>query len=125
VIVDTSVLIALLRQESDAEALLDRMLCADNLRISTGTLVEAMLVARRERSERELRRLIEEFGIEVVPFGTALAALVIDAGSRCGKGYNPASLNFGDLFAYALSRVLDEPLLSKGKDFALTDVARA
>jgi ribonuclease VapC len=34
----------------------------------------------------------------------------------------PACLNFGDLFAYALARRLDLPLLFKGEDFAQTDV---
>jgi ribonuclease VapC len=35
-----------------------------------------------------------------------------------------ANLNYGDLFAYALSRTAGEPLLFKGDDFAKTDVAR-
>jgi ribonuclease VapC len=35
---------------------------------------------------------------------------------------HPAKLNFGDCMAYAVSAVLREPLLFKGRDFALTDV---
>ena len=31
--------------------------------------------------------------------------------------------NFGDCFAYALAKMLDEPLLFKGNDFVLTDIA--
>jgi ribonuclease VapC len=34
----------------------------------------------------------------------------------------PACLNFGDLFAYALARRLNLPLLFKGEDFAQTDI---
>ena len=40
-----------------------------------------------------------------------------------GKPRHPAGLNFGDCFAYALARTLDEPLLFKGTDFSRTDVA--
>lgn len=39
-----------------------------------------------------------------------------------GKGRHKAGLNFGDCFAYALAKALDEPLLFKGGDFGLTDV---
>jgi len=35
---------------------------------------------------------------------------------------HPASLNFGDCFAYALARVLNAPLLFVGDDFARTDL---
>ena len=33
-------------------------------------------------------------------------------------------LNFGDCFAYALAKALDEPLLFIGQDFIHTDVRR-
>ena len=41
---------------------------------------------------------------------------------RYGKGRNPARLNFGDCFAYALSKTHEQPLLFKGNDFSKTDV---
>ena len=41
---------------------------------------------------------------------------------RFGKGYDPARLNLGDCFAYALARSRGEPLLFKGGDFGLIDV---
>jgi uncharacterized protein with PIN domain len=40
------------------------------------------------------------------------------------KGAHPASLDFGDCFAYALAQTCGEPLLYKGADFSLTDVVR-
>lgn len=43
--------------------------------------------------------------------------------SRFGKGRHPAGLNYGDCFSYALAKTLGEPLLYKGGDFSLTDVA--
>ena len=42
-----------------------------------------------------------------------------------GRGAPPAVLNFGDLFAYALARSLNAPLLFKGDDFSQTDVIAA
>ncbi len=42
-----------------------------------------------------------------------------------GKGRHKAGLNFGDCFAYALAKELDEPLLFKGDDFRHTDVTVA
>lgn len=43
-------------------------------------------------------------------------------GQRSG---HPASLNFGDLFAYALAKVRNLPLLFKGNGFAETDIEPA
>jgi len=37
-------------------------------------------------------------------------------------GRHPAALNFGDCFAYALARMLAQPLLYKGDDFSKTDL---
>ncbi len=43
-----------------------------------------------------------------------------------GKGSgHPASLNFGDVFSYALAKVRGLPLLYKGEDFAHTDIPGA
>lgn len=42
-----------------------------------------------------------------------------------GKGRHKAGLNFGDCFAYALAKEMDEPLLFKGKGFRHTDVEPA
>lgn len=50
---------------------------------------------------------------------SALVAIAFGKGSG-----HPARLNFGDVFSYALAKVRGVPLLFKGDDFALTDVAR-
>jgi ribonuclease VapC len=42
-----------------------------------------------------------------------------------GKGHHKAGLNFGDCFAYALAKDMDEPLLFKGTDFKHTDIEAA
>ena len=48
-----------------------------------------------------------------------------EAFARYGKGRHSARSNFGDLFAYALAKLHDEPLLFKGGDFAKTDAKSA
>jgi ribonuclease VapC len=53
------------------------------------------------------------------------AALARQAYLDFGKGHHPAGLNFGDCFAYALSRSTGQPLLYKGDDFAQTDLVPA
>jgi ribonuclease VapC len=60
------------------------------------------------------------------PEAQLLAAKIADARQTYrdfGKGSgHPAKLNFGDYFAYALAKTVDEPLLFKGTDFGQTDV---
>lgn len=52
--------------------------------------------------------------------------LAREAFRQYGKGSgHPARLNYGDCFAYALARHLDEPLLFIGNDFAQTDIKQA
>lgn len=54
-----------------------------------------------------------------------IAAGLVRAWRRFGKGRHPAGLNLGDCLAYALARTLGEPLLFKGEDFGQTDVVAA
>jgi ribonuclease VapC len=122
-IVDTSALIAILRGEPDGEALLDRLLRADVVRISAGTLQEARMVAERDAGADELAELLALADTEVVPVDEHLVDLATEGFRRFGKGRHPAGLNFGGCFAYALARACGEPLLFKGDDFSRTDLA--
>ena len=121
-IVDTSALIAILRREPDSDALAERLLGADEVRMSSGTLLEARIVAERDGGDAELAELLDLAGIEIVPPDARQIDLAFEGFRRFGRGRHPAGLNFGDLFAYALARALDEPLLFKGEDFGKTDV---
>ncbi len=121
-IVDTSALIAVLRRESEADGFVESLLPTSEVRVSAGTLLEARLVAERDGGTAELLELLEVFGIDVVPVDARQVDLAFDGFRRFGKGRHPAGLNFGDLFAYALARALDAPLLFKGDDFGRTDV---
>lgn len=56
----------------------------------------------------------------------AQARIAREAYRDFGRGSgDPAKLNFGDCFAYALARATGEPLLFKGEDFRHTDISRA
>ncbi len=124
-ILDTSALIGVLRREPDRDRLIERLLAAADVRISAGTLIETRIVAERDGGGQELLELTEMLGIEVVAVDARQGELAFEGFRRFGKGRHAAGLNFGDLFAYALARALDEPLLFKGDDFVQTDVKAA
>ena len=68
---------------------------------------------------------MEQLNIIVEPLTAHQATIAREAYGRFGKGIgHPARLNFGDCFAYALAKALDEPLLFIGQDFIHTDVRR-
>lgn len=97
-------------------------------RLSAANYLEAAIVLDAKRSGPAGERLdvmIEELGIAVVPVTIEQARLAREAYRRFGKGNHPARLNFGDCFAYALSKATGEPLLFKGEDFRQTDVEPA
>jgi ribonuclease VapC len=124
-IVDTSALVAIVRGEPDAPALLTAMRDADGLSMSAATALELSLVIGPARHERGLA-FLEESGIAIVAFTAAHLAAARAGHARYGRGSGSrARLNFGDCFSYALAKVTGEPLLFKGDDFTHTDVTPA
>ena len=121
-IVDTSAVVAILRNEPEAERFTDLLLAADEIRISAGTLLEVQIVALAYRSSADLAEVLDLVNAEVLPFDERQAALALEGFEKFGKGRHPANLNFGDCFAYAAARAWDEPLLFKGPAFSKTDV---
>jgi ribonuclease VapC len=122
-VVDTSALLAILMNEPEAEGFAVAIESDPIRLVSAGTLLETGLVAEGRWGDaggRELDLLVAKAGIDVAPFD----AEQVEAFRRYGKGRHPAGLNFGDCFAYALSRASGQPLLFKGGDFAQTDVDR-
>lgn len=55
----------------------------------------------------------------------ASASRIGDAYGRWSKGVHPASINYGDCFAYEVAIEHDCPLLCVGDDFVQTDVRSA
>jgi ribonuclease VapC len=126
VIIDTSAIIAILRDEPDAIAYARAIADATIRRVSAVNFVESAVVIDASRDPIATRRFddfIREANISVEPVTIDQAQIARAAYRDFGKGSgHPARLNFGDCFAYALSKSLDEPLLFKGDDFAHTDI---
>jgi ribonuclease VapC len=128
VIVDTSALIAVTFAEPGHRDLIAKLAGAPSAGIGTPTLTETALVlaSRLGRDPRDLIiRLLDEFGIEQIPFGDQHWREAADAFLRFGRGRHRARLNFGDCLTYAVARLANEPLLFVGDDFTHTDLAPA
>jgi ribonuclease VapC len=127
-IVDTSVLIAILKQEEEAKEFSD-LLESQPSKLSVASYVEAGVVADVARDgviSRRLDELIRQAGIQLVPVSVEQGRLAREAYRDFGRGSgHPAKLNFGDCFSYALAKESGEELLFKGDDFSKTDVTPA
>lgn len=124
-IVDTSVVIAVLRGESDAAEIAVALERADICRMSAVTYVETTVVTDSNRNpvlSRRLDDLLHDSRIQVESVTPMQAEIARYAYRDFGKGRHKAGLNLGDCFAYALAKAVGEPLLFKGDDFNHTDV---
>ena len=128
-IVDTSALIAILRDEPEAPAYAKAIEAASRRQISAANFVEAAIVIDASRdpvASRRFEDLVREAQLVVESVTEAQARIARDAYRDFGKGSgHSARLNFSDCFAYALARATGEPLLFKGDDFVHTDIAPA
>ena len=121
--VDTSALMAILLDETEARACAAALEAEDEILISAGTAAEALIVAARRDLGDEMERLIDGLGLEIVSVTPASARRVAQAYGRWGKGVHPARLNFGDCFAYEVAKEHGCRLLFVGDDFSQTDIA--
>jgi ribonuclease VapC len=129
IVVDTSAIVAILRNEPERDRFVDAILASSPRLMSAVSLQEAgMVVVGRfgDGTEWEpLDALLSRLDIEIVAHDAALARIAREAFLRFGKGRHPARLNFGDCAVYALAVSNDSPLLFKGGDFGQTGVAAA
>lgn len=125
IVVDTSALIAIALDEPVAAGCIVALDEADALLISAATLTETLIVAARRGMGTDTASLLGGLDLLVVPLDERRARAAARAYQRWGKGFHPASLGYGDVFAYALAKEHDCPLLFVGDDFARTDVASA
>lgn len=124
-VVDTSVIIAILESERDAKEFAEHINNAPVRLISAVSVLEAGMIAESRKGEagaKDLDSLLQSAELRIVPFDEEQAAIARSAFRRFGKGRHSAGLNFGDCAAYALSLSSGEPLLFKGDDFAKTDI---
>lgn len=128
-ILDSSAVIAILRDEPEARAFADAIEDAPIRRISAANFLEAAAVIDGSRNPVLSRRfddLLRDADVRIEPVTEVQARLGREAYRDFGRGSgDQAKLNFGDCFAYALARDTGEQLLFKGSDFAHTDVTPA
>jgi ribonuclease VapC len=127
-VIDTSVIVAILRSEPEATAL-ERTIVTTPIRLVPATSVletRMVLVSRRgEHALAEIDLWLARIEADIVPVDADLVNLATQAWLAYGKGRHPAALNFADCFSYALAKRADEPLLFIGKDFSQTDIEAA
>jgi ribonuclease VapC len=127
-VLDTSAIVAILRNEPKGPGFV-RLIAADEVRLlSAVSRVECTCViegSKRAAGRADLERFLREAAVEIAPVTADQAEIAGEVFRRFGKGRHPAGLNIGDTFAYALAKATGEPLLFKGDDFGLTDVASA
>lgn len=128
-IVDTSVIVAIMLEETEATDFATRIASALRCRLSAGSWIELTAVFVRgypNIAEADVDRFMEKMRIEIAPVTLEQARIGEMAYRDYGRGTrHPAQLNFGDCFAYALAKATGEPLLFKGEDFSKTDVTPA
>ena len=125
---DTSAIVAVLTNESDAPDLLAAMEQDGEVLVSVGSAVELMTVAIGKGGDvyQLATQFLQRSFVHLAPLDEEQLWVAADAYRRYGKGQgHPAQLNFGDTFAYALASVRRLPLLFKGNDFSHTDVTPA
>lgn len=127
-VIDTSAVVAILRNEPEATRL-EKALVSDPIRLVPATCVlEARMVLGSRRGEHVLAEIdlwLRKVEADIIPVDSELVDLATQAWLTYGKGRNPAALNFADCLSYALAKRADEPLLFIGKDFSQTDVEAA
>jgi ribonuclease VapC len=132
IVVDSSAVIAIFRQEDDAARFAMRIAIDDEPLMSAANIVETSIVLRGlkkispDKAERWLDDFVETAGIRIEPVTREHASIARSAHLRFGKGTgHRAALNYGDCFAYGLAKEMNAPLLCKGNDFLLTDIGIA
>jgi ribonuclease VapC len=129
VIIDTSIIVSILRQEDDWLAFQIKLAESPKTIMSAASLLETGIVVAKgelEDFKAQLGIFLSDNDVSVEPFTRSQAELAIRAYGEFGKGSgHPARLNFGDCMTYALAKETGEPLLFKGNDFSQTDLTPA
>jgi ribonuclease VapC len=129
VIVDSSALIAILRAEPDAPVYAAALAASEETLLSAANHLETAIVVDSTGdpvASRRFDELLRAARVDIAAVTVEQAHLARAAYRDFGRGSgHPARLNFGDCFAYALTRARDDSLLFKGEDFLHTDLRPA
>lgn len=124
-VVDTSAIVALARDEPTAAAISGALAAADGPVMSAAAVVELHIVTRSRfgpAGTDAFRAVLDAADVVTMPVDPVQVELATAAWDQYGRGNHPASLDFGDCFSYALARHLQVPLLCVGDDFVRTDI---
>lgn len=124
-VLDTSALVAILKAETEAAALLHCLGESRNSTIAMPTLLEAQMVMVSQVGDAglvDLELLLSRAEIRPLAFDANHLRWALHGWHHYGNGRHRAGLNFGDCFSYGLAMALDRLLLFKGDDFSKTDV---
>jgi ribonuclease VapC len=127
-VIDTSALVAILFGEAERQQFLTLLSKSETRLLSAANALETAMVVEARRGDvagRELDLFIHRTKVEIVAVDAEQVEIARFAWRKFGKGRHIAALNFGDCFAYALSKISSEPLLAKGEDFSRTDLQMA
>ena len=129
--VDASALVAVLLAESDSTSFLQRLELSHTKSTSPLAVWETAIAISRglqigiADAASEVEAFLQTMDIVSMAIPPQAGPLALEAFDRYGKGRHPAKLNFGDCFSYACAKLLGQPLLYKGNDFAQTDIETA
>lgn len=140
-LIDASVIVAILSEEEDAAFLIDRLeQDGGPFYVSPVVRIEATLSLTRRLAEatgkdkpatpemmETARRMVDQFAIDLdckdALITVDVGSKAIDAAFQYGKVMNhPAKLNMGDCFAYACAKAYRAKIAYKGDDFLHTDL---
>lgn len=127
-IVDASAILAVLLKEPEEHQFADLLVETPEVSLSPVNYLEiAIRVDRGDMPEiaGSLDEILKRMNVRVADITPEQTLRAREAYRAFGKGNHKAKLNLGDCFAYALSKVRNEPLLFKGDDFRLTDIEAA
>jgi len=125
-VIDSSAILAIILAEPEQDRFIELLTSADTRQMSAASVLETSMVLEARNGEaagRELDWLLTRAQIDVVGVDREQIEVARAAWRKYGKSRHRAALNFGDCFVYALAKVTGEPVLAKGGDFRLTDVA--
>jgi ribonuclease VapC len=128
--VDSSALVAMIAPEDDGPDVSVRLQARSSAITSPLVVFETVMALRRLRRvplsivQDLVVGFLAKAGVRTVDMSADIHRLALVAQEKFGKGSgHPAQLNMGDCFSYAMARQAGVPLLYKGGDFALTDLA--
>jgi ribonuclease VapC len=128
-IIDKSAIIAILNLDEDARKYAEAMQNSEKIYISAVNYFEVSAYVENRYGDvgvREMDNFFKKADIKIYEVDENVVDLARDAYRFYGKNKTRESgLAFGDCFAYALSKYLNEPLLFKGDQFKNTDIIAA